>query len=283
MATLEKVRIDSTNGRVAIFTVDSSNPNDDAPLTDRLNHASRLRMHTDAPHVGVVTTLSGSVTIPQDSLTTAPVQYTLAAHGQPYTPSVLINFSATQNDGVVVSGPLVGSVPFVVWPQQGKLCFLSAYADATNIKLNIYYDGSASPPSTPTQIGNWPFTVTWSALVFDVGFDSNGAVVPKASGNVLFDASAGYIVASGGAFDTRRRYAYADAPGAYRIPSGRTLYNWFGIWDPNYDRYHVKIGSPTFDEGDWPFYRHGNDLITNPRTQVTTADVPPVTLLGVTA
>lgn len=273
------MRVDGANGRAAIFTVDSANPSDDAPLNDRLNHASRLRMHTDAPHIGVVGMLSGSVTIAQNAMTTTPIVATLAAHGQPYTPSVLVNFSATQHDGVVRSGPLIGSQPFTVWPEAGKSAFLSCGCDATNIFLNIY-PSDVSLQSTSTTYGNWAFTVDWSAMILDIGFDSSGAVVPKGSGNVLFHVnSGGYITASGGAFDTRRRYIYDDPSGAFQLPTGRSLDVWIGkqyATNGSSGRYACRVISPTFGVlGN--YYAHPDGLLTSSVVQYTSANITPVT------
>ncbi len=280
MATLYKYRMDGATGRAAIFTVDSSNILDDAPLTDRLNHASRLRMHTDQPHVGVLTEMSGSVTIGQDTLTTAPTVRVLAAHGQPHTPSFLMNFSATQQDGIVRSGPMIGSQPFTVWPAQGRNVFLSVGADATNLFLNIYTDGSASPPSTPAQIGNFPFTFYWSALILDVGFNGAGAVVPKGGGPELFKMTDEYVIASGGAFDTRRRYMYESGSGNYVIPTGRTLDVWIGIIYSNNGRYHCHIVSPTYGSvGNYS--AHPNGLLSSPLQAYSAANITPVTMMRV--
>lgn len=240
MVTQYKIRVDGSTGKAAIFTVDSATPSDDAPLTSPASYPDRLRMHTDNQHVAVVDVQSGSKSITGHSA--GQNKFTLFAHGRSVTPCVA--GYCTFNDpftGAAVSRPMVGSVQLNA--NANRWGWITLGADATNVFVNVYVAEGLGATSYAA------FTLNYTVWVFDIGFNGSGAFVPAGSGSPLFQITSDYMIASGGNFDTRRRYMYEDATGPIYLPLGRTIDVWYTVSQRTSGGrifYNICLPSPTF-------------------------------------
>ena len=107
-----RLKADGATGKVAIYT-----GTDDLPFDTPLSYVSRLRFHSDLEYPKVVSTLTGSISLPSmASNATRLHTYTIAAHGQTGQPFC---------EGFITHGggstrvPLLGSICVDQGPDTG--------------------------------------------------------------------------------------------------------------------------------------------------------------------
>ncbi|MGE3284166.1 MAG: hypothetical protein AB7O13_24745 [Alphaproteobacteria bacterium] len=132
-----RLKADGATGVVAVYDYTAG---DDNPFTTPLSNVSRLKFHSALPAVGVVSVVTGSLTLSALAANNNDYRsYTLFAHGQSGIPYIEGRITAIGGSGV--SRGFNGSV--IVQQQSGGTNPVSSFArwvhigaDATNVYLN---------------------------------------------------------------------------------------------------------------------------------------------------
>lgn len=83
MTTLKVFDVDGTRGLAGLYTIDSSNPDNDAPLVNPYAHLSAVQWHSKFKYPRVVIDQQATVNIPQINYNTLDVRtFDLFAHGR---------------------------------------------------------------------------------------------------------------------------------------------------------------------------------------------------------
>ena len=194
MATKPKLMVDGVTGKVAIFTIDDSTPNDRAPLDAPNSYLSRLLFHSDLQYPRIVYKISSTLALPSRSAnvdqTTAT--HTLFPHGLSGQPLVLGVITGISGNPV----PLAGSVPYQI-DQYGFGRWLSLGSDATNVKIAESY-------VTHRSGGISSETISYTVWVTDFLLDRSTPMPTPTSEMLFIDPSR--FRAGGGKFNASNRY-----------------------------------------------------------------------------
>lgn len=153
-----RLKADGTSGTVAVYDYTAGNDN---PFSNPLGDIPRLRFHSGLLYPAIVSTVTGSISLPAVSANTTDrnVRHTLFAHGRGGIPYV---------EGAITSGlsrvvGLCGSVPVQTGDSTGAAFprVVHLGADATNVYLNEY-------GSTHETFGWSALTLGWTVYVTDV-------------------------------------------------------------------------------------------------------------------
>ena len=145
-----RLKADGATGKVAIYT-----GTDDLPFDTPLSYVSRLRFHSDLEYPRVISTHTGTVSLPAVGAATGYrlVTHTLFAHGLGGAPFV---------EGTLALGgvnvPWLGSVPAAT-SASGPARWLHLGADATNIICREYSYGPRSNTFGALSV-NWTVYLT---------------------------------------------------------------------------------------------------------------------------
>jgi len=165
--TFRRLVVDGVGGQIAIYDVSTLDPTqDNAPLSTPLSYIPRLHFHSALEYPRIISTYTGSVTLPSIGINTVRTAgYTIAAHGLAGTPYV---------EGKVQVGgnwyPLAGST--VVAQQNivgngfslGFVRMLALGADTTNITLQEYSVSCLSAPGYGSLTLNYEIYLTDTLL-----------------------------------------------------------------------------------------------------------------------
>lgn len=167
---------------------------DYAPFLDPKANLSKVAFHSALDYLGLVTTMTATVSLPSGSFGAGVTSTTLlGAHGQSGRPLVLAEFSA---DGGANWWTINGST----WSQIGYALVGTVFniqVDSTNVYLFMSRSS----------------TVAAQTLNFRIHILRRNFGETRPNNGIAFKATPSYIEAAGGVFDTRRRYLQTPAAG----------------------------------------------------------------------
>ena len=212
------------SGQVALYTVPTPTSTDDSPLTDPLNNLDRVIVHPALRIPGVVTVLTGTLTLPaltNGSYAKIRSTHVLGAHGQTGRPMIVGKLTGLGVGGKAV--PWVGAVPvqsfaffgggtpYIV--ANGGTRWLTLGVNGGNI---VAYHSVVGYSATNAAI-----SLTYEVLVLSrdlaASLPSGGPTRVRVSGNAfLFETP-------GGSISSEHRFIRkADAGTGFAISGGRT-------------------------------------------------------------
>jgi hypothetical protein len=233
------IRLKVQNGKMAIYTVPTIASTDDAPLANPLANASRVRFHSDLNYVRVISTHTGTLTLPvRATQTQVKVDHVLFAHGQASVPMVMGRITnLPAQDGTMHKVPLGSMVPVGIYTPNGKYAnestlhrWVCLAVDETNVYLREYGFVSASgyrwiaPNNTPQSYADgWTAqSINWVVHVTDFLVTGPAPTVDMTKPSIIIDddkVEAGY-----GKFLSSKRIPRLNAAGVdYAMPKDRHI------------------------------------------------------------
>jgi hypothetical protein len=220
---------------VAIYSVNSLNSVDTAPLTDPNANTSRLKFHSSFfyPYIvdtGPGITRSGTVTFPNvsaSSVINTQTSITLFAHGRGGTP--MLSGYLVNRYGQIID--LVGTT--YIWDPDGGANNWSAYPQVNWERMGWWVDLSADSSNVylvfnynriPTDFSRQQSVLTYTYFVRVFNDLVTGPAEQGDGSALVYGAPGGsYIKLGRGRVDSRRRYLYRDDTNGQPLPTSRTI------------------------------------------------------------
>lgn len=179
------IRARAAGGKFAIYTVPSTTSTDNDPLTNPDGNASRLRFHSDRDYVRVVSTQTGTLSLPARTSvnTQVLVDHQLFAHGQATAPMVMGRITNLPDyDGTTHNVPIASMVPVLIntgsnrYANRPKLHrWVCLAVDDTYVYMREYgfisypdYEWVRLSPTTVQGVAGWTAqSINWVVHVTD--------------------------------------------------------------------------------------------------------------------
>ncbi len=228
------IRFRAASGKAAIYTVPTLTSTDDAPLTNPDAHADRIRFHSDRNYVRVVSTHTGTLTLPARAAgQQIRTDHVLFAHGQASEPMVMGRITNLPDyNGVARNVPIASMVPVLIDTGGGKYAlrpklhrWVCLAVDATNVYLreygfvaNINYDWVRLGPTVSQSVSGWTSqSINWVVHLTDFLVTGPAPSVDPAKPALRIDDSK--VEIGFGKFTSEKRVPRASATGVdYATP-----------------------------------------------------------------
>lgn len=198
---------------VALYT-----GNDDDPLTDPINHLSRLKFHSGLQYPVVVATQTMSITLPTRgvNVVSSTAVHDLDTHGRGAYPLIL-GAKIVEIDGVATNYPFVGSFP-IRHTSLGFGRVITLGCNTTRFLLVESYMSHANRTGHATPA----MDITIEVYLCDL--DMGGSPPPVGIPTVLMERDGNVLKIADGRFASNKAYIRRGAPGAgFALPRGQTI------------------------------------------------------------
>lgn len=241
-----RFKLDPVSGQYGIYTVPTPTSTDDAPLTDPLNNLNRVIVHPQLRYPGVVTSLSGTLSLTAATYSGAAASspeyrtYIIGPHGQSGRPMLIGRILGLGVGGASVpwAGTVCVQCPAISYayaspPPRQRLAFsrwLSLGVQGGNVVAYELIYGKAGTPGA--------MAISYEVLVLNR--DLSAALQTSGPAQVTYDGSALVMRGPFGTISSEHRYLKDGAgyPSPFALSGGRTTTI----------RYNATVGSSIVNE-----------------------------------
>ena len=217
-------RFAAKSGQVALYTVPTPTSTDDSPLTSPLANLDRVIVHPALRIPGVVTVLSGTLTLPaltNGGYAKIRTTHVLGAHGQTGRPMIVGKLTGLGVGGKAV--PWVGSVPVQTFAfAGGGTPYIAANSGTRWLTLGV---NGANIVAYQSVVGysatNPAITLTYEVLV--LSRDLSAALPTAGPTRVRVSGNAFLFETPGGTISSEHRFVKQTSAGTgFAFSGGRT-------------------------------------------------------------